>query len=85
MTAEQNKTVIRQFFDAWNARRPEAFADLMTPDVVRHCDATPAVEARSLDQIKQFLAQDTAVFPDSRANHQASGRRGRSRRRLGYL
>src|SRR5271169_5891706 len=62
---EQNKAVIRRFFDAWNSRRPEAFDDLITPDVVRHCEATPGVEARSLDQIKEFLRQDTVVFPDS--------------------
>ena len=64
MSAEQNKAVIRHFFDAWNSRRPEAFDDLITPDVVRHCDATPGVEARSLEQIKEFLVQDTAIFPD---------------------
>ena len=61
----QNKAVIRRFFAAWNSRRPEAFDDLLTPDVVRHCDATPDVEARSLDDIKGFLVQDTAIFPDS--------------------
>ena len=65
MGADQNKAVIRQFFDAWNSRRPEAFDDLITQDVVRHCDATPDIEARSLGQIKEFLAQDTAIFPDS--------------------
>src|SRR5215472_9498852 len=64
-TTEQNKTVIRRFFDAWNSRQPDAFDDLIAPDVVRHCEATPGVEARNLDQIKEFLRQDTAVFPDS--------------------
>jgi predicted ester cyclase len=38
---------------------------LIASDVVRHCEATPGVEARSLDQVKEFLRQDTAVFPDS--------------------
>jgi len=65
MDVEQNKAVIRHFFAAWNSRQPEAFDALLTPDVVRHCDATPDVEARSISQIKEFLAQDTAVFPDS--------------------
>jgi len=64
-TTEQNKAVIRRFFDAWNSRQPDAFDDLIAPDVVRHCEATPGVEARSLDQIKEFLRQDTAIFPDS--------------------
>jgi hypothetical protein len=33
---------------------------------VRHCQATPAVEVRSLDHLKEFLQQDTAIFPDSK-------------------
>jgi steroid delta-isomerase-like uncharacterized protein len=65
MSTEQNKAVIRRFFDAWNSRRPEAFDDIIKPDVIRHCDATPDIEAQGLDQIKRFLAQDTAIFPDS--------------------
>ena len=64
-TTEQNKTVIRRFFEAWNSRQPDAFDDLIAPNVVRHCEATPGVEARNLDQVKEFLRQDTAVFPDS--------------------
>ena len=64
-TTEQNKAVIRRFFDAWNHRQADAFDDLIARDVVRHCDATPSVEARSLDQVKEFLRQDTEVFPDS--------------------
>jgi steroid delta-isomerase-like uncharacterized protein len=64
-TAEQNKAIIRRFIDAWNSRQPDAFDDLIAQDVVRHCEATPGLEARSLDQVKEFLQQDTAVFPDS--------------------
>ena len=64
-TIEQNKAVIRRFMDAWNSRQPEAFDGLVAPDVVRHCEATPGLEARSLDQVKEFLRLDTAVFPDS--------------------
>ena len=47
---EQNKTVIRRFLEAWNNRQPEAFDELTAPDVVRHCQATPAIEVRSLEQ-----------------------------------
>jgi steroid delta-isomerase-like uncharacterized protein len=65
-TAEQNKTVIRRFLDAWNNRQPDAFDSLIAPDVVRHCQATPGLEVGSLAQLKEFLRQDTAVFPDSR-------------------
>jgi ketosteroid isomerase-like protein len=48
-TPDQNKALIRQFFDAWNNRRPDAFDGLIAPDVVRHCDAMPGMEAKSLD------------------------------------
>jgi steroid delta-isomerase-like uncharacterized protein len=64
-TIEHNKAIIRSFFDAWNSRQPEAFNDLVAPDVVRHCEATPDLQARSLDHIKEFLRLDTAVFLDS--------------------
>ena len=63
-TIEQNKAVIRQFMEAWNRRQPEAFDELVAPDVVRHCEATPGLDARSLDQVKEFLRLDTAVFPE---------------------
>jgi len=59
MSVEQNKAVIRQFFDPWNSRRPEAFGDLITPDVVRHCDATPPdVEARKRWMVRKLEAID---------------------------
>jgi predicted ester cyclase len=64
-TTEQNKAVIQRFIDAWNSRQPDAFDDLIAPNVIRHCEATPGVEAGNLDQVKEFLRQDTAVFPDS--------------------
>ncbi len=64
-TIEQNKAVIRRFWDPWNNRQLEAFDDLIAPNVVRHCQATPGADVRSLDHLKEFLRQDTAVFPDS--------------------
>jgi steroid delta-isomerase-like uncharacterized protein len=64
-TTEKNKAIIRRFFDAWNNRQPDAFDDIIAPDVVRHCEAMPGVEVRSLEQVKEFLRQDTTVFPDS--------------------
>jgi len=63
---EQNKIAIQRFLDAWNNRQPEAFDELVAYDVVRHCQATPAMEVRNLDQLKAFLQHDTASFPDSK-------------------
>ena len=62
-TTEQNKAIIRRFFDAWNSRQPEAFDDLIAPEVVRHCEATPGVEARNLQQVKEFLRRTRRLFP----------------------
>ncbi len=62
---DRNKAVIRRFFEAWNSRQADAFDELISPNVVRHCEATPGLEARSIDDIKEFLRLDTAVFPDS--------------------
>jgi ketosteroid isomerase-like protein len=65
-TTEQNKTVIRRFLEAWNNRQPHLFDELIASDVVRHCQATPAVDVRTLDQLKEFLQRDTAIFTDSK-------------------
>ena len=62
---DENKAIIQLFLDAWNSRRPDAFDDLVAPNVVRHCEATPDVQIRSLDHLKDFLRQDTTTFPDS--------------------
>lgn len=64
-TIEQNKVVIQRFFDAWNSRQSEAFDELVAPDIVRHCEATPGLDVRSLDQLKAFLRLDTETFPNS--------------------
>ena len=62
---EQNKRLIQRFWEAMNNRQFEALDDIIARDVVRHCQATPDIEVRSLDQLKDFLGQDTDVFPDS--------------------
>ena len=62
---EENKAVIRRFYDAWNSRQADAFDELVAPNVVRHCEATPGLKAQSLDDVKEFLRLDTAVFSDS--------------------
>ncbi len=62
---ERNKAVIGRFLEAWNNREADMFDQLVAADVVRHCQATPAVEIRNLAQLKDFLRQDSAIFPDS--------------------
>jgi ketosteroid isomerase-like protein len=64
-TSEQNKVLVRRLWEAMNNRQLEALDALLAPDVVRHCEATPGVDVRSLEQFKDFMRQDAAVFPDS--------------------
>ncbi|MGQ0621967.1 MAG: ester cyclase [Panacagrimonas sp.] len=64
-TCEQNKTLARRLEQALNARQLDVLDDIMAPNVVRHCQATPAVDVRNREQFKAFMRQDTAVFPDS--------------------
>jgi predicted ester cyclase len=62
---EQNKTLVERFVAALNARRLDLLDELVTPDFIRHCQATPGVEVRSLEQFKDFQRLDAAAFPDS--------------------
>ena len=64
-TSEDNKALIRRFWDAMNNRQLDLLDQLLAPDVVRHCEATPGLVVRNREQVKDFLRQDTAVFPDS--------------------
>jgi steroid delta-isomerase-like uncharacterized protein len=64
-TTERNKGVVKRFLEAWNDRKADVFDQVVAANVVRHCQATPAVEIHSLAQLKQFLQQDCAIFPDS--------------------
>jgi len=64
-TGEENKALARRFVEAMNARRLDDLDELLAPNVVRHCQATPLVDIRSLAQFKDFMRQDAAVFPDN--------------------
>jgi len=64
-TSEENKVLARRFGEATNTRQYQLLDDIVAPDFVRHCQATPEVDVRSLQQFKDFLRRDTEVFPDS--------------------
>ena len=48
-----------------NARRLDALDQIVASNFVRHCQATPNLAVRSLEEFKDFLRQDAAVFPDN--------------------
>ena len=64
-TIEENKDLIRRFGEAMNTRRLHLLDELVAPGFVRHCQATPEIDVRSLQEFKEFLSQDSATFPDS--------------------
>jgi predicted ester cyclase len=64
-SSDEIKALIRRFEEAMNARRLDLLDDIMAQDFVRHCEATPRLDIRSLEQFKDFLRQDAAAFPDN--------------------
>ncbi|MGQ0622529.1 MAG: ester cyclase [Panacagrimonas sp.] len=62
---EQHELLMQRFAEAMNARQWDALDDILTPDVVRHCQATPQLDIRSREQFKDFMRQDSLTFPDS--------------------
>ena len=63
---EKNKDVVRKLVEAVNTQNYELLDEIITPDFVRHCQATPEIHVKSRDEMKQFLRQDLEVFPDIR-------------------
>ncbi|WP_433508174.1 ester cyclase [Pseudonocardia halophobica] len=66
LTPGETKDLMRRFEAAMNERRLDDLDAFIAPDVVRHCEATPAVVVTNLDQLKDFLRFDAAVFPDNK-------------------
>ncbi|MFR9801452.1 hypothetical protein ACL02T_04000 [Pseudonocardia sp. RS010] len=55
LTPGETKDLMRRFESAMNERRLDDLDALIAPDVVRHCEATPAVVVTDLDELKDFL------------------------------
>jgi predicted ester cyclase len=64
-TGEETKSLLRRFEDAMNNRQLDDLNDILAPNFVRHCQATPQVDVRNREQFKDFLRQDAAMFPDN--------------------
>ena len=59
------KALVRKMGEAMNSRKLDLLDEILAPDCVRHCQATPNVTMKSLADFKEYLRQDFAVFPDS--------------------
>lgn len=62
---ETNQLLARRMIDAMNSGQLDQLDEVMAPDLVRHCPATPQLEIRSLAQFKEFLRQFASSFPDN--------------------
>jgi steroid delta-isomerase-like uncharacterized protein len=63
---EENKAVARRAVEALNNRDLDMLDEFIAKNYVRHSQATPEIQVRSLDDFKRFIQQDAATFPDSR-------------------
>jgi predicted ester cyclase len=62
---QRNKQIVMRFGEAYAGRRLDLLDDVVAPDFVRHCQATPDVDVRSLEQFKTWLRQDWDAVPDA--------------------
>ena len=67
---EQNKSVVRRFGEAQRNRRLDLLDELVAPDFVRHCQATPWLQIRSREELKRFLEEDWKAVPDGQISEQ---------------
>ncbi len=61
---ERNKALLQRFVEALNQHQLDTLDDLVAPDFVRHCPATPGVDIRNLAAFKKFLETDQAGVPN---------------------
>jgi predicted ester cyclase len=65
-TSAETKELVRRFESAMNTRQLDLLDEIISPNVVRHCEATPGLEVSNIDQLKDFLRADASVFPDNK-------------------
>ena len=63
--SDKNKEIATQMINAINDRNYDMLDEVISPGIVRHCQATPNLNIRSLDEFKEFLKVDLKTFPDS--------------------
>ncbi|UCC83311.1 MAG: ester cyclase [Gemmatimonadota bacterium] len=59
---EVNKEVVRRFVEAQNEGDIETIRELVAPNAVRHCQATPDVQVRSREDFIAFYEEYMASF-----------------------
>jgi predicted ester cyclase len=65
MNGDETRELLKRFEEAMNTRQLDLLDDIIAPNFLRHCQATPQLDIRSLDRFKDFLRQDATTFPDN--------------------
>lgn len=65
MSLGENKSLFNRFGEALNTRNFDSVRELLAPDFVRHCQATPDVIIKNREQFIEYLKADDSSFPDS--------------------
>ena len=65
ITTPDARALVAGAFDAMNQRELDRLDETVASGFVRHCEATPEVDVRSLDDFKAFLRADATAFPDN--------------------
>lgn len=63
---EKNKETVHSFNDAVNNKQFELLKDLVAADFVRHSQATPDMQVKSLEEFVQLQEGFLKVLPDQR-------------------
>jgi predicted ester cyclase len=64
MPGTADKTLVIRLEDIMRRRALDELDEIVAPDFVRICEATPELEIRDLDGFKQFLRDYVVAFPD---------------------
>lgn len=80
MSLEENKAIVRSFFEAVNRRNLAVVDELIAPDYVDH-----TLQRRGLEDLKQFLKFLFKTFPKQRRKKRHSTLRGSSRRKKKWI
>ena len=62
---ERNKTVVRAFIEAINAKDWSKLDEFVAAGVVRHSQPSGQPQVRCRDDLKEFLRREAETFPDA--------------------
>ncbi|UCE24857.1 MAG: ester cyclase [Candidatus Zixiibacteriota bacterium] len=68
-TTMKSKTIVMQGLEAMDNQEYDRLSEFFAEDFKRHCQATPDVEVKSLDEMIAFVKTWYEAFPDMKAQY----------------